>query len=258
MNSNDLIPSFNVLGVRVHVVRMAETLLRIKQWIDSGQGCHFVVATGMHGVIEAHKNPAFKEILNSADLFVPDGYSLIWTARRRGHSITHRVCGTDLMSEFIAISESEGYRNFFYGDTEETLDRMVTKLKEEFPKLKIVGAHSPPFRSLSSAEEAREIQIINDSGADIIWVGLGLPKQEYWIHRHRDVLKVPVAVGVGAAFKFHSGQVRRAPDWIGEKGFEWLWRLIQEPKRVWKRALVDGPRFVFCVALELIGIKKYE
>ena len=158
----------------------------------------------------------------------------------------------------MAVSEKEGYGNFFYGDTEETLDLMVTKLKQEFPNLKIVGSHSPPFRLLSPTEEAHEIQIINDSGADIIWVGLGLPKQERWIYEHRDALKVPVAVGVGAAFKFHSGQVHRAPRWIREKGFEWLWRLIQEPKRVWKRALIDGPRFVGCVALELSGIKKYD
>jgi len=212
----------------------------------------------MHGVIEAHKNPEFKDILNSADLFVPDGYSLVWAARRRGHSITHRVCGTDLMWEFLAVSEKEGYGNFFYGDTEETLDRLTTKLKQEFPNLKIVGAHSPPFRPLSPTEEAQELQIINDSEADIIWVGLGLPKQERWIYEHRDALKVPVAVGVGAAFKFHSGQVQRAPRWIGEKGFEWLWRLIQEPKRVWKRVLIDGPRFVGCVALELSRIKKYD
>ena len=124
--------------------------------------------------------------------------------------------------------------------------------------MKIARAHSPPFRPLSPEEEAQEIQIINQSNADITWVGLGLPKQERWIFEHKDMLNVPVAVGVGAAFKFHSGQVQRAPRWVGEKGFERLWRLIQEPKRVWRRALIDGPRFVGCIALELSGIKKYD
>ena len=258
MTSETHLPNFKVLGVRVHNVPMAETLSLVQHWIRNDRECHFVVATGMHGVIEARKNPEFKDVLNSADLFVPDGYSLVWAGRRRGHLIPGRVCGTDLMWEMMAVSQDEGYSNFFYGDTEETLERLTARLKWEFPKLKIAGAHSPPFRTLSSEEQDQEIQIINQSNADIIWVGLGLPKQERWIFEHKDALNVPVAVGVGAAFKFHSGQVQRAPRWVGEKGFEWLWRLIQEPKRVWRRALIDGPRFVACVALELSGIKKYD
>jgi N-acetylglucosaminyldiphosphoundecaprenol N-acetyl-beta-D-mannosaminyltransferase len=135
---------------------------------------------------------------------------------------------------------------------------LTQKLGDTFPGLKIAGAHSPPFRQLSPEEDAEEVRKINQSGADVVWVGLGLPKQERWMFEHRDKLEVPVLVGVGAAFKFLSGQVRRAPVWVGDHGLEWAWRFIQEPRRVWRRVLIDGPRFGCHVALELSGLKKYE
>ena len=252
----DQIPSFLVLGVRVHLVQMSQVLGIIERWIDQRGSCRYIVATQMHGIMEARRDLGFKEILNSADLFVPDGFSLKLAARLRGISLKKRVPGPDLCLEGCRLAAERGYRVFFYGDTEETLEALVTSLKDRFPDLEIAGVHSPPFRPLTEEEDAQEITLINDSGADIVWVGLGLPKQERWMFEHREMLNAHVLIGVGAAFKFMSGQVRRAPPWVGDRGFEWLWRFIQEPRRVWRRVMVDGPHFLICVALESLDSRK--
>lgn len=254
----DDVPSVHVLGVRVHTVQMPEVLKQIEHWIEERDKCRYIVATGMHGVMESRRDPAFKEIVNSADLFIPDGMAVVWAARRRGVRSARRVCGSDLMWEFFKIAEQKGFKIFFYGDTENTLRNLTGRLNELFPKLKIVGTHSPPFRTLTPEEDTQEVAMINESGADVIWVGLGLPKQERWMFEHKDRLSVPVIVGVGAAFKFASGQVQRAPRWVGDRGFEWLWRFVREPRRVWRRVLLDGPSFTCQIMLELGGLKKYN
>ena len=252
------IPSLRVLGVRVHPLRMDETLSLLEQWIQERGQSRYVVASGMHAVMESRRNPLFKQVVDQADLFVPDGISLVWAARLHGYPISKRVCGSDLMWELLKVSEERGYSHFFYGDTEETLKMLTERLQSRFPGIKIAGSHSPPFRPLTAEEDAAETRIINQSGADVVWVGLGLPKQELWMFQHRDALNVPVAVGVGAAFKFHSGHVKRAPPWIGDHGLEWLWRLCHEPRRIWRRALVDGPQFAGHLMLELSRLKKYD
>ena len=244
------IPSLQVLGVKVHIAQMGQVLDVMDGWIQKRDQCRYVVATGMHGVMEARRSPYFKNVIDSAGLFVPDGFSLIAVARLRGIKIRKRVSGADLMLEACKHAEDMGHSMFFYGDTSDTLQALSSSLKVLFPDLIIAGAHSPPFRPLTEKEDASEVAMINASGADILWVGLGLPKQEQWMYEHRDRLNVPVAVGVGAAFKFLSGQVKRAPPWIGDNGFEWLWRLAFEPKRVWRRVFIDGPHFVICIAKE--------
>jgi len=248
-------PTFQVLGVRVHLAPMDQVLNQIDEWIADRSHCRFVVATGMHGVMEARKRSDFRRIVNSADLFIPDGFSLVGVARLRGFKIKKRVCGTDLMWEACKRAEKNGHGMFFYGDTDETLKRLTSQLLGSFPRLKIAGAHSPPFRPLTPEEDQEEIKMINDSGADIVWVGLGLPKQEKWMFDHRERLSVPVLVGVGAAFKFLSGGIKRAPAWMGDHGLEWLWRFIHEPRQLWRRVLIDGPRFIFCVAWDSLDSK---
>ena len=248
--SIDQIPSLRVLGVSVHLARMDQVLNLMDEWVEKRASCKYIVATGMHGVMEARRNPYFKSVIDSAGLFVPDGFSLVAVARLRGVKIRKRVSGPDLMWEACKHAAEVGHSVFFYGDSEETLGALSAKLKGCFPSLKIAGAHSPPFRPLTEEEDAEELAMINASGADILWVGLGLPKQEQWMYEHRDRLKVPVAVGVGAAFKFLSGRMKRAPSWIGDNGFEWLWRLALEPMRVWRRVFIDGPHFVLCIVKE--------
>jgi len=259
MALNDIpkIPSIQVLGSRVHMVQIPEVVEIISHWIEKErEKFHFVIVTGMHGVMEGHKNKKFQEILNSADLFVPDGISLVWTARLRGFPLKKRVSGTDLMLEFFKISNQKGYKNFFYGDTKEILDLLSKKLLTNFPNLKIVGFYSPPFRPLTSEEDAEIIKVINQKKPDVLWVALGLPRQEQWIFEHKDKLNVPVVIGIGAAFKFLSGKAKRAPTWIGDYGLEWLWRFFQEPRKLWRRVLLDIPTFIFLVLLELIGLKR--
>ena len=252
------VPSIRVMGVTAHMIQMPGVLQALEQWIRERERCHCVFATGMHGLMEAHKDPEFKTVLNSADLLVPDGISLVWISRRRGFQLKRRVSGADLMDEFLHLAEWKGYRNYFYGDTVDTLRALTRRLEETLPRLQVAGTLSPPFRRLTPEEDEEEIRTINESGADVVWVGLGLPKQERWMLKHRDQLDAPVVVGVGAAFKFLSGQVKRAPPWVGDHGLEWAWRLIQEPRRVWRRILLDGPRFGCYVALEMSGLKKYE
>ena len=252
------IPSFQVLGARVHLVQMPDALMLVERWIQSRDKCRYIVATGMHGVMEAQRHRDFMAIVNSADLFVPDGISLIWLARIRGHPLKKRVTASDLMLNFLELAEEKGYKSFFYGETEETLRLLTLKLEDRFPQLKIVGVQSPPFRQLTEAEEAQELKKINESGADVVWVGLGLPKQERWMFEHRNKLNVPVVVGVGATFKFLAGQVRQAPSWVGDHGLEWLWRFFHEPRRLWHRVLIDGPNFAFQIVLDMSGLKKYR
>ena len=240
------------------MLQMPQVLAIVEGWIQDRDRCRFIVATGMHGLMESRRRSTFKELLNSADLFVPDGMSLVWAARLKGLRHKNRVCGSDLMWEFCRLAEQKGYKVFFYGDTEDTLQELTIRLKRIFPGLNISGVHSPPFRALTPEEDEQEVKMLNDSGADVLWVGLGLPKQEQWMFDHKERLSVPVLVGVGAAFKFVSGREARAPAWLGNLGLEWLWRLAHDPKRVWRRVLFDGPRFIIHVALEQSGLRKYN
>lgn len=161
-----------------------------------------------------------------------------------------RASGADFMWEFCELAQQKGYSSFFYGDTKDTLTALTARLKQAFPDLRIAGTFSPPFRELTQEEDEDIVRLINESKADVVWVGLGLPKQERWMYDHRDKLNAPVAVGVGAAFKFISGRVRRAPVWMGDHGLEWLWRLTHEPRRVWRRVIIDIPIFAFRLAMD--------
>jgi len=253
------IDSIKVLGVTVHMVEIPGLVDCMSYWIENEQDrCHQIVNTGMHGIMIARRESEFKDLLNSADMFFPDGISVLWVARGRGFKLRKRLTGPELMPEFFKVANERGYSSFFYGDTQETLDELSVKMKERFPGATISGAYSPPFRDLTPEEDEEIIDMINAAKPDVLWVGLGCPKQDRWISEHRDRLNVPVAIGVGAYFKFHSGRVSRAPSWIGNLGFEWLWRLIKEPRLVWRRVFIDSPIFLTASALELIGIKRYQ
>ena len=253
------VASVKILGSRVHLVQMHEVLALMETWIEArAPPCRQVVVTGFHGLWEAHKDPGFRAILNSADLWVPDGIAPVWIGRCRGWREARRLPGADLMQAFFALANRQGYRSFFYGDTEEVLGALRQRLARDYPGHKTVGTFSPPFRTRTAAEDAAHVRMINEARPDVLWVGLGLPKQDRWIHAHLPQLKAPIAVGVGAAFGFLSGKVKRAPPWLGTIGLEWVYRLIKEPRKCWRRSLVDGPQFVAHVLLELAGLRKYE
>jgi N-acetylglucosaminyldiphosphoundecaprenol N-acetyl-beta-D-mannosaminyltransferase len=248
----------HVLGVPLDVLSMDEVLRIIEEWIQDRSRCRFIALTNSHGIVEARRRPEFKNILKSADLSLPDGR---WTARAAASKAsleTRQVRGADLLWALCRMAEAKGYSNLFYGDTEETLRQCRGKLLARFPKLKIVGCYSPPFRELTPTENIEALETINAAKPDVVWIALGLPKQEQWIAAHRLNLHSPVAVGVGAACKFVAGSVRSAPEWASRSGAEGLWRLAHEPRAMWRRALVYGPQFAAHALLDVYGLRRYE
>jgi exopolysaccharide biosynthesis WecB/TagA/CpsF family protein len=245
--------TFDVLGVRVNAVQIPGMIETMKLWIEKRTQCHAVAVTGMHGVMEAQHDRAFKEVLNSADAVVPDGMPLVWLGRWKGQSLQRRVYGPELMMTFCGQTSKAVYRHFFYGGAPGVPEKLARILQAKFPGLQVAGTCSPPFRSLTREEDEQIVATINAAGPDIVWVGLGTPKQETWMHEHREKLRASVVVGVGAAFDIHAGAKAQAPVWMQERGLEWLFRLAQEPKRLWRRYLVYGSEFVFRVCLEFIA-----
>lgn len=246
-------PYVDILGSRVHLVSASRTVDHIERWISTRDGhCRRVVVTGFHGLWEAHKNPDFRRVLNSAELWAPDGIAPVWAARARGHHDVGRAPGTEIMRDFFRRANQKGYSSYLYGDTDETLLALGQIISRDYPGHRIAGAFSPPFRPLTTAEDQAIVDKINAARPDVLWVALGMPKQDIWIHERLNRLNVPVAIGVGAAFAFVAGIVPRCPDWIGRSGFEWLYRLLKEPTKLWRRDLLDGPRFLFYFGRELI------
>lgn len=247
-----------MLGVSVAAVQIPQVVSQIEAWIQACDRCHYIAVTGMHGVTEAQHAPPFKRILNSADLVVPDGMSMVWLARTKGHSLRRRVYGPELMDAFCARSAPAGYKHFFYGGAPGVPGKLAAALCEKYPGLTIVGTLSPPFRVLTADEDERLVAQINDAHPDVIWVGLSTPKQERWMFEHRDRLNAAVLVGVGAAFDFGAGLKGQAPLWMREHGLEWLFRLSQEPRRLSRRYLIYGSQFTYWVVLEQLGLRKWE
>jgi len=252
------LPKVKLLGSHVHLVDLPWALDQMEQWVREPAGrCHQIVVSGYHGVWESHKDPEIKRMLAAADLWVPDGIAPVLVARMQGHRAVRRVPGTELMHAFLQRASGAGYRSFFFGDTPETLAQLSSYVERKYPGHRTVGALSPPFRPLSPEEQTAHIDMINAARPDVLWVGLGLPKQERWIYERLDRLQVPVAVGVGAAFGFVSGKIKRAPGWVGDGGLEWAYRLLKEPRKCWRRSVVEGPQFLTCLALEMLGLRHF-
>lgn len=248
--------AFSVLGIRVNAVQIPDVMAKMECWISERKGCHFIAVTGMHGVTEAQHDPLFKQILNSADLVVPDGMPLVWLGRHHGHPMERRVYGPELMQTFCRSTGSR-YRHFLYGGMPGVPARLASLLESEYGT-NVVGNYSPPFRELSSQEDEEIVALINSTRSDVLWIGLSTPKQERWMYQHRAKLRAPVVVGVGAAFDLNSGKSRQAPRWMREHGLEWFFRLLQEPRRLWRRYLIYGSQFAWNASLEVLRIKKYN
>jgi len=248
--------AFKVLGVRVHAVQIPNVVEQMKAWIAERDGCHFIAVTGMHGVTEAQRDPHFKTILNEADLVVPDGMPLVWLGKRQGHPLRRRVYGPELMQTFCRDTASQ-YRHFLYGGVPGVPELLSGTLRKQFG-INVVGEYSPPFRALTPDEDKEIVDRIHAANPDVLWIGLSTPKQERWMYEHRPKLRVPVVVGVGAAFDLNSGRTKQAPAWMQENGLEWSFRLFQEPRRLWRRYLINGSEFVLGVASELLSLRKYD
>jgi N-acetylglucosaminyldiphosphoundecaprenol N-acetyl-beta-D-mannosaminyltransferase len=250
--------TYSVLGVRVNLVQIKDVVVQIQEWIDQRQGSHNIAVTGMHGIMEARHNPDFKTVLNSSSLVVPDGMPLVWLARVKGHNLERRVYGPELMIAVCEHGTPNGLRHFLYGGGIGVAETLAKELSNRFPGLIIAGTYTPPFRALTKQEDEEVTAQINQAAPDVLWVGLSTPKQEHWMIEHRARLHVPVMVGVGAAFDIHSGAKKQAPGWMREHGLEWLFRLVQEPGRLWRRYIVYGSEFIFWITLDLLGIRRSE
>jgi N-acetylglucosaminyldiphosphoundecaprenol N-acetyl-beta-D-mannosaminyltransferase len=247
--------SFHVLGSRVDAIQIPGVIAQMQDWIARRDVCRYIAVTGMHGVTEARHDPQLRGALASANLVVPDGMPLVWLGRRHGFHLPRRVYGPELMLRFWQETPSARYRHFLYGGAPGVADALARKFACQFPIHEIAGTFSPPYRNLSPDEDREICSIINESNPDIVWVGLGTPKQERWMLDHQHQLSAPVLVGVGAAFDFHAGRMRSAPAWMGDHGLEWLFRLAQEPRRLWHRYLVRGSEFAALAILDLLKHK---
>jgi N-acetylglucosaminyldiphosphoundecaprenol N-acetyl-beta-D-mannosaminyltransferase len=237
-------------------VQIPDVVKQMEDWIAKGRLCHSIVFATLHGISEANKNSRFKTIVNSADLVVPDGMPLVWLGRLHGHSMQRRVYGPELMETFCRETGSQ-YRHFFYGGATGVAESLATRLRERF-HIVVAGTYSPPFRDLTQEEDKTLMWRIDEAAPDVLWVGLGTPKQERWMYEHRARLRVPVLLGVGAAFAINSGKLRQAPEWMRESGLEWLFRLMVEPHRLWKRYLVTIPSSIWSISLEIVHLRKFD
>jgi N-acetylglucosaminyldiphosphoundecaprenol N-acetyl-beta-D-mannosaminyltransferase len=251
-----MIPRVNVLGVGISAINMAQALQTIKEWVSNHEQ-HFICVRDVHGVVECQRDETLRRIHIAAGLVTPDGMPLVWLSRLKGYRGVERVYGPDLMLAVCNDSTTGRYRHFLYGGTPVVIEHLTHNLQQRFPMLNIVGAYSPPFRPLSPEEDTQVVQMINAANPHIIWIGLSTPKQEYWMFNHMRKLTAPVMIGVGAAFDFHAGTKRQAPRWMQRSGLEWIFRLSTEPRRLWRRYLIDNPLFILLVLAQALGLKRY-
>ena len=247
----------NVLGVGISVLNLKSALAAIAAAVrEKRKG--YICVTGVHGVMEAQADDAFKKILNDAFLCTPDGMPMVWAGKLNGHREMRRVYGPDLMLDVCAWSEAIGAKHFFYGGADGVAELLAQKLKAKFPKLQVAGTFTPPFRALNTDEEKSLAEQVRAAGPDIFWVGLSTPKQEKFMAEYLPKLDATVMIGVGAAFDFHSGRVKQAPRWMQRSGLEWFYRLCSEPRRLAKRYFRNNPLFVLKFFGQLAGLKKYS
>jgi N-acetylglucosaminyldiphosphoundecaprenol N-acetyl-beta-D-mannosaminyltransferase len=249
-------PAVTVLGVPLALTDYERTL----DWMDAtveAEGRAYVCVAATHTVMQAREDPELRDAVLGATMTLPDGQPLVWALGVLGHRLTSRVYGPELMAQACERSASTGRTMYLYGGRDQgTLVQLALNLRTRYPGVRIVGGYAPPFHELSDEERALVAADINDSGADIVWVGIGVPKQEKWMAQMRDLLDAPVLIGVGAAFDFHADRIPQAPRWLQEIGLEWAYRLYQEPRRLWKRYLRYNPRFVTSFSRELLRLRR--
>jgi N-acetylglucosaminyldiphosphoundecaprenol N-acetyl-beta-D-mannosaminyltransferase len=247
--------SRQVLGMRVDATSYGDASRRVARWAREGRSAYVCVAT-VHMVMEAFDSSAFLRTVNGADLVTPDGRPLVWALRSLGVKDATQVRGTDLTTHVVERAAREGLPIGLYGGTPDLLERFVGILDRRYPGVRVVCRIAPPFRPLTPEEDEAVIEEILSSGARILFVGIGCPKQERWMEAHKE--RIPaVMLGVGAAFDFHTGRVRQAPGWIQVAGLEWLFRLLMDPRRLWKRYVRHNPRFVAQFLLQLLDLPRF-
>jgi N-acetylglucosaminyldiphosphoundecaprenol N-acetyl-beta-D-mannosaminyltransferase len=241
----------DVIGAPIDALDRGGVMRRILDW-GARRESRIVSICNAHSVVTARDDPDFAAAIRQSDLATPDGMPVVWLMRALGRRGQERVDGPDLMWDLCALADERGAPIYLYGSTPETVELLQGRLRASFPRLAIAGVESPPFRELTPAEDAAAVHRINVSGAQLVFVGLGCPRQEKWMLAHRNRVNA-VMIGVGAAFDFHAGTVRRAPTWMQDNGLEWLHRLVSEPRRLWRRYLVTNSLFIARATRQLLG-----
>jgi N-acetylglucosaminyldiphosphoundecaprenol N-acetyl-beta-D-mannosaminyltransferase len=250
-----------VLGVGISATSYGEVCALCDQWIElcrertaARPPARYICVTSVHGIMTARSNRVFRRILNEADLVTPDGMPVVWAMRSFGWRRQLRVYGPTLMLKLCEQAARRRHRIFLYGARPATLSALRRNLLARFPELEIAGKYAPPFRPLTPEEDAQVTSRIRASKADLVFVGISTPKQEAWMSAHQSILPGVVMLGVGAAFDFHAGRVRQAPAWMQSNGLEWFYRLMMEPRRLWRRYLLHTPLFLPLWFMQLAGM----
>ena len=246
------IPTINILGVKIADINMEWLVNFTKKYIKELSG-DYICVSNVHTTVTAYENPEYCEIQNGGILTIPDGSPLSCVGRKYG-ATNISTTGPNYMEEIFKISSKNRYRHCFYGSTEQTLKKLYENLKKNYPGINLVCMYSPPFRSMTEKEDIEAMQRINSSNPDFVWVGLGAPKQEEWMARHQGKVH-GLMIGVGAGFDYFAGNIKRAPQWMQDYNLEWLYRLIQEPRRLFKRYIVTNSKFIWAI---IVNGNKYK
>jgi N-acetylglucosaminyldiphosphoundecaprenol N-acetyl-beta-D-mannosaminyltransferase len=246
----------NILGVHISAINMPQAVAAVEDWIARRER-QYVCVTPAHVVMDGYWNPEVRGWINQAGLATPDGMGIVWLLKAKGHRSVSRVYGPDLMLTLCEDGLARGRRHYFYGGEPGVAETLAAQLTKRYPGLFVTGTFSPPFRPSTPAEDSAVIQRINDAKADILWIGIGSPRQEQWMAEHLGKINVPVMIGVGAAFDFLSGRKRQAPRWVQRAGMEWLFRLANEPRRLWRR-YAQYPLFFLLVLMQVLRITRYD
>ncbi len=241
-----MVQRFRVIDTPISAVTLDVAVQTIAKWIQQRQK-HYVNVCTTHTLLECHDAPELASIVNGSGLSTPDGMPLVWLGKARKLPVG-RVYGPDLMLALCNYGQEHNVRHYLYGGALGVPETLATRLQHQFPKLNVVGCYSPPFKPLPVEVDMDDVRRINEASPDIVWVGLGTPKQDYWVGKYRPFLHAPVLIAVGAAFDFHSGRIKQAPRWMQRSGLEWFFRLTQDPKRLWKRYLLGNPYFLLLIA----------
>lgn len=244
-----------VVSLFPDVVTHDTAIEKVAELVKNGGG--YVCFSTVHMVMESYDNAEYARKVNGADLIITDGMPLVWMQKLQGKKGASRVRANDLMIMLCEYAEKNNLSVGFYGGRQEVIDAILERAKKDFPNLRIAYAFSPPFRFLTEEEDKEITAEINRKQPDILFMGLGCPKQENWMAAHKDKVKA-VMLGVGASFDFYAGNVKESPEWMGKLGLEWLFRLTQEPKRLWKRYLILNPRFMWLATMQLLGLKQFR
>ncbi len=247
-------PHADVLGVKISAIDPEQAVKLAGQWIEAGSR-GYICVTGVHGVMEAQSDDELRRILNHAVLNAPDGMPMSWVGWLQGFKKMDRVFGPDFMLAMCRLSVERGYRTFLYGGKPGVAQLLRATLERRFPGLQVVGTYTPPFGCLTLGEEREICERVLATRPHIVWVGLSTPKQERFMAQFVDRFQAPLLVGVGAAFDFHTGQIRDCSAWVKRAGLQWLHRLMQDPRRLWRRYLRNNPAFLWQIARQLCGLR---